>query len=75
VKLKEAQYDTEVLDSSAVDRMADLRAQKRMARIVATPGEQSLYAFAPNKARNEVDRPGMPCLEYGEAEYGDSAKD
>jgi hypothetical protein len=41
--------------------MAQARADKRMKRIVAQPDEQYLYAFSPNKARGEVDRPGMPC--------------
>jgi hypothetical protein len=55
--------------------MAQARADKRMKRIVAQPDEQYLYAFSPNKARGEVDRPGMPCKEYGELDYGGSAKD
>jgi hypothetical protein len=65
MKLKEAKYDTEVLDSSSVDTMAQARADKRMKRIVAQPDEQYLYAYSPNKARGEVDHPGMPCEDYG----------
>lgn len=75
MKFVPAAYDTEVIDQSPVDAMAQARADKRMKRIVAQPDEQYLYAFSPNKARGEVDRPGMPCTEYGELDYGGSAKD
>lgn len=75
MKFVESPYQHEVLDQAPVDAMAAARADKRMKRIVAQPDEQALYAFSPNKARGEVDRPGMPCSEYGELDYGGSAKD
>lgn len=58
-----ASEKVEVLDQSSVDESATARAEKRMKRICATPDEQYLYKFAPNRARNMVDRPGMPCDE------------
>lgn len=75
MRFVDSKYQHEVLDQSSVDAMAEARADKRMKRIVAQPDEQYLYAFSPNKARGEVDRPGMPCQEYGENDYGGSAKD
>jgi hypothetical protein len=66
MKFVEAPYKVEVLDQSEVDAMAQARANKRMKAIVATPAEQHLYAYAPNKARGEIDHPGIPCDYEGE---------
>lgn len=59
-------HEHEVLDKSYTDDAHQARANKRMERIVATPEEQNLYAYAPNRARGGVVRPGMPCEGYGE---------
>lgn len=66
-------YETEVIDERSVDADAQRRADKRMKAIVASPDEQYLYAYSPNKARGEVDAPGMPCEDY--AENAGKAKD
>ena len=68
MKFVEAPYDTEVLDQSSVDASAQARAKKRMARICATPAEQDLYRYAPNRARGSVNAPGIPSDDYGEYE-------
>jgi hypothetical protein len=75
MKFVEASEKVEVLDQSSVDKAMQARADKRMKRICATPEEVNLYHFAPNRARNGVDHPGMPMEDYGEIDIGGGAKD
>lgn len=63
MKFVPAQEEHEVLDKSPVDDAAQARADKRMKRICATPDEVNLYQFAPNRARNQVNAPGMPLAD------------
>lgn len=66
MKLKESPFEVETISKDSIDDAAQKRAAKRMSAIVANADEYNLYQYAPNRARNQIDRPGMPCDDYGD---------
>lgn len=59
MKLKEAQYDTEVISQAPLDAMNRAKAAARKALITGNAEGTQLAQFDPNAARMDIDHPAV----------------